>query len=62
MSAIAAVVRRELLVFSRYPSWILSLIIWPVLFPIIYLLGARALAGPGGEGLPMLRSDSTDRR
>ena len=52
MSAVAAVVRRELLIFSRYPSWILSLVIWPVLFLLVYLLGSRALTGPGGEGVP----------
>lgn len=52
MITIAAVIRRELLVFSRYPSWILSMVIWPVLFPLVYLLGSRALTGPGGEGLP----------
>jgi len=61
MSAVAAVVRRELLIFSRYPSWILSLVIWPVLFLLVYLLGSRALTGPGGEGLPaFLRATGTD--
>ena len=61
MSAVAAVVRRELLIFSRYPSWILSIIIWPVLFPLLYLLGSRALTGPGGEGLPaFVRAAGTD--
>lgn len=52
MSAVAAVVRRELLVFSRYPSWVLSVVIWPILFPLIYLLTSRALTGPAEEGLP----------
>lgn len=47
----AAVVRRELLIFLRYPSWVVGMVIWPVLFPLIYLLGSRALAGPQGEGL-----------
>jgi ABC-2 type transport system permease protein len=61
MSAMIAVVRRELLVFSRYPTWILSMVIWPVLFPLIYLLGSRALTGPGGEGLPaFVRAAGTD--
>lgn len=61
MSAVAAVVRRELLVFSRYPSWILSIIIWPLLFPLLYLLAGRALTGPGGEGLPaFFRAAGTD--
>lgn len=49
--AITAVMRRELRIFLRYPSWIVGLIVWPVLFPLVYLYGSRALAGPGGEGL-----------
>ena len=47
----AAVVRRELRIFLRYPSWVVGMIIWPVLFPLIYLFGSRALAGPEGQGL-----------
>jgi ABC-2 type transport system permease protein len=61
VNAVAAVIRRELLVFSRYPSWVLSVVIWPVLFPLIYLLSSRALSGPGGEGLPaFVRAAGTD--
>lgn len=48
---VGAVVRRELRIWSRYPSWIISLIVWPLLFPLVYLFGGRALAGPGGEGM-----------
>jgi ABC-2 type transport system permease protein len=48
---LSAVVRRELRIWSRYPSWIISLIVWPLLFPLVYLFGSRALAGPGGEGM-----------
>ncbi|HEY6102850.1 MAG TPA: ABC transporter permease, partial [bacterium] len=63
MITIAAVIRRELLVFSRYPSWILSMLIWPLLFPLVYLLGSRALTGPGGEGLPaFVRATGTEVR
>lgn len=46
-----AVVRREWLLFVRYPSWILAVFIWPVIFPLQYILTARALAGPDGSGL-----------
>ena len=41
----------RLRVWARYPSWIVSLIVWPLLFPLIYLFGGRALAGPAGEGM-----------
>lgn len=49
--ALAAVVRREWMIFVRYPSWIISLFIWPVIFPMGYILTARALSGVDGSGL-----------
>ncbi|HMB21999.1 MAG TPA: ABC transporter permease [Anaerolineales bacterium] len=49
--AFLAVVRREWTIFTRYPSWIIALFIWPLIFPMMYILTARALAGPDGSGL-----------
>jgi ABC-2 type transport system permease protein len=49
--ALRAVIRREWTIFRRYPSWVLALFIWPVIFPAAYILSARALAGPNGIGL-----------
>jgi len=49
--AFMAVLRREWTIFTRYPSWIIALFIWPLIFPMIYILTARALAGPDGGGL-----------
>jgi ABC-2 type transport system permease protein len=49
--SLAAVMRKEWLNFVRYPSWIIALFVWPVIFPAAYILGARALAGPNGSGL-----------
>lgn len=46
-----AVIRREWTIFIRYPSWIISLFIWPVIFPLGYILTARALSGVDGSGL-----------
>ncbi len=46
-----AVVRKETRIFFRYRSWVVGLVIWPVLFPLAYLFGGRALAGPNGEGM-----------
>lgn len=51
LRALFAVVRREWTVFVRYPSWIISLFIWPVIFPMGYILTARALSGVDGSGL-----------
>lgn len=53
LRALWAVARREWIIFIRYPSWILALFIWPVIFPMAYILSARALAGPDGSGLPL---------
>ena len=49
--AFFAVVRREWTIFTRYPSWIIGLFIWPLIFPMMYILTARALSGVDGSGL-----------
>ena len=49
--ALFAVIRREWTIFMRYPSWIIALFIWPLIFPMMYILTARALSGPDGSGL-----------
>ena len=51
LRALAAVSKKEWLYFTRYPSWIISLLIWPLIFPLAYVMGARALSGPDGSGL-----------
>lgn len=51
LRALAAVAKKEWLYFVRYPSWMISLIIWPLIFPLAYIMGARALSGPDGSGL-----------
>lgn len=48
---LAAVARREIVIFLRYPSWVIGALIWPALFPLMYLFASRALAGPQGEGM-----------
>lgn len=51
VQAFFAVVRREWTIFRRYPSWIIALLIWPLIFPMMYILTARALSGTDGSGL-----------
>jgi ABC-2 type transport system permease protein len=60
--AFSAILRREWTIFTRYPSWIIALIIWPLIFPMLYILTARALAGPDGSGLAvfMATTGATD--
>lgn len=55
LRALWAVISREWTIFRRYPSWIISLIIWPLIFPMAYLLTARALSGPDGSGLALFQ-------
>ena len=51
VQAFMAITRREWMIFRRYPSWIIALLIWPLIFPMMYILTARALSGPDGSGL-----------
>lgn len=51
--ALLAVIRKEWIIFRRYPTWIVSLFIWPIIFPAAYILSARALAGPDGGALAL---------
>ena len=51
LRAFLAVMRREWTIFKRYPSWIIAMFIWPLIFPMMYILTARALSGIDGSGL-----------
>ena len=52
LRVLAAVAWKEWLIFRRYPSWIMAILIWPILFPFVYIFTARALSGPHGSTLP----------
>lgn len=47
-----AVLKKQWLHIIRYPSWIVQLILWPLIFPAAYILTARAFAGPDQIALP----------
>ena len=49
--AFRAILHREWTIFRRYPSWIIALLIWPLIFPMMYILTGRALSGVDGSGL-----------
>lgn len=51
LRAFGAVLLREWRIFMRYPSWMIALFIWPLIFPMMYILTGRALSGPDGSGL-----------
>lgn len=49
--AIYAVAKKEFVQLVRYPTWIIQLIIWPLIFPLMYILSALSMVGPDGSGL-----------
>ncbi|WP_139905804.1 ABC transporter permease [Clostridium thermarum] len=53
---IAAVARKDIAQYFRYPSWFVQLLIWPAIFPLIYILSALGMAGPSQEGLEAYKS------
>jgi len=55
LRAVWAIARKEWMIFRRYPSWVLSVFIWPVLFPFGYIFTAKALGGPDGAALDIFR-------
>lgn len=53
---IYAVFVKEITLLMRYPTWILELLIWPILFPLMYILSALGMAGPDQSGLSAFKS------
>lgn len=51
LRALVQVIRKQWILFRRYPSWIIALLVWPLIFPAAYILTARALAGPDNSQL-----------
>ena len=49
--AFVAGARRNVITVVRYPDWMVSLIVWPILMPSLMVFGAKALAGPDSSGL-----------
>lgn len=58
LGALWAVVWKEWFYIVRYPTWVVGLVIWPVIFPMGYLLIARALSGVDGSGLTQFRANT----
>jgi ABC-2 type transport system permease protein len=54
--ALVAVMKREWTIFVRYPSWIISLFIWPIIFPLSYVFTAHALSGKSGIGMTQFQA------
>ncbi|MHB8134586.1 MAG: ABC transporter permease [Anaerolineaceae bacterium] len=56
LNAIRAIVIKQWLHTVRYPTWVLQLLIWPLIFPAAYILTARAFAGPEQIALPVFNA------
>ncbi|OPJ61403.1 ABC transporter permease [Clostridium oryzae] len=56
LRTIAAVTRKDLTQFTRYPSIFLQLLIWPLIFPLVYILSAYALAGKNNVSMGAYKS------
>jgi ABC-2 type transport system permease protein len=54
--AFVAVMKREWVIFLRYPSWVISLFVWPIIFPLSYVMTARALSGKDGIGMEQFQA------
>jgi len=52
----AAVLRKDGIVMRRYPTWVVAVLVWPALFPAMYIFSARALSGPDGQAVAAFRS------
>lgn len=48
---IAAMAKKDFTEMFRYKDWIIPIFIWPLIFPLLYILSSVGLAGPDGGGL-----------
>ncbi|NEU06030.1 ABC transporter permease [Clostridium senegalense] len=49
LKVIMAMGKKGLIELVRYRDWIIGLIIWPAVFPLVYILNARVLSGKDGS-------------
>lgn len=51
LRTIIAVTKKDLIQLLRYPTWIIQVIIWPLIFPLLYILSALGFSGPDRTGI-----------
>ena len=56
LRALLTIAKKEWTIFRRYPSWVVALVVWPIIFPLGYIFTARALGGPDGSGVAAFSS------
>lgn len=50
-TAMGAVFKKEFKIAFRYPTWFISMLIWPILLPLGYVFTAKALSGTDTSSL-----------
>jgi ABC-2 type transport system permease protein len=55
-NVIFAVFKKEFIQLIRYPTWLIQLIIWPLIFPLVYILSAMGYSGPDRSGLAVFKA------
>lgn len=61
LRTIYAVFLKEFIQTVRYPTWIIQFIIWPLVFPLLYIMSALGMAGPEHSGISVFqRSAGTE--
>lgn len=50
LRAVHAVFCKQFIQTMRYPTWIIQLIIWPLIFPLVYILSAMSMGGTDKSG------------
>lgn len=53
---IRAIIKKEIVQFVRYPTWIIPMLIWPLIYPFLYILPGLSMAGPDGSGFQQFNS------
>ncbi len=51
LRTITAVIKKDMIQMVRYPTWMIQIIIWPLIFPLMYILSALGFAGPNSAGV-----------
>lgn len=51
INTVLAVAKKDFIQLVRYPTWPIGLVVWPLIFPLLYILSAYGYAGPSGSGI-----------
>lgn len=58
LRTIYAVFLKDSIQMLRYPSWFIQLLIWPLIFPLLYIMSALGMAGPDKSGIGVFESST----